>query len=187
MTEIKGSVIRDAIDSLKKRNGDQVYETIINRLDEESRQLFMGTILASSWYPLDSFMKFLEVDIQLTAHGNEQELVTRSEILFDGQLRGIYRAFVRFGSPEFVLNRISIVHKSYFRGVSAQIEMQGSDKARIKYVGFEKQHRLAGPSMIGFFKKALEISGAKDVQVKWSTSIEENKGYCILDISWRGK
>jgi len=39
----------------------------------------------------------------------------------------------------------------------------GNDKALIKYTGFEKQYRIMGFAIIGFFKKALEIPGAKDV------------------------
>ena len=187
MIEIKGSIVSDSINSVKRRSGDQVYLGIVDRLGEQSRKLFEKTILASSWYPLDSFVEFLALDIQLTANGNEQELVTRSEALFDHQLKGIYRVFVKFGSPEFVLTRISVVHNSYFKGVSVQVAMEGSDKARIKYVGFEKQHRLIGLSIIGFFKKALEISGAKNVRVKYLTSIEEGKGYCDLELSWTGK
>jgi hypothetical protein len=34
-------------------------------------------------------------------------------------------------------------------------------------------------------KKALEISGAKDVVIYFSTPIEEGKGYSELSIAWR--
>jgi len=48
-------------------------------------------------------------------------------------------------------------------------------------------HRLIGLSIIGFYRKALEISGAKDVKAEFTTSIEEDKGYCELVLNWNDK
>ena len=76
------------------------------------------------------------------------------------------------------------MHQGLFRGVSIKITFDGPDKAIITYTGFEKQHRLVQPSLVGFYRKALEISGAKDIQAKYLTSIEENKGFCELEITW---
>ena len=41
-----------------------------------------------------------------------------------------------------------------------------------------------GFGIIGFFRKALEISGASDVLIYFLTPIEEGKGYAELSISW---
>ncbi|HMD10588.1 MAG TPA: hypothetical protein VKH63_23865 [Candidatus Acidoferrum sp.] len=41
-----------------------------------------------------------------------------------------------------------------------------------------------GFAIVGFFKKALEISGAKDVAIYFSVPIEEGKGYSELSIAW---
>jgi hypothetical protein len=184
MVEIKGSVINDSINTVKKKNGDQVYNNILSQLDEQARQLFEKPILDTGWYSLDSFSKFVELEIKLTANGDENELVIHSEDVIEKQLKGIYKIFVKLGSPEFILNRISILHQGYLRGVSIKIKLDGPDKAIITYTGFEKQHRLIGFGLVGFYKKAIEISGAKNIHTKFLTSIEENKGYCELEITW---
>jgi len=187
MIEIKGSVLSDSIHAVKERSGEQIYNNIIDQLDEQSKKIFEQNILATSWYPLDSFVKFLELDIQLTAYGDKKQLIRRSEAVVEKQLTGIYKLFVKLGSPEFVLNRISIIHKSYFKGVSIDIQMEGANTAILRYSGFEKQHELIGLVIIGFFKKALEISGANGVITKYSTAIEDGKGYCDLVVTWTGK
>ncbi len=188
MIEIKGSVINDAIIAIKKRSGDKIYNKIISLLDEQSKKLFTSEIFASEWFPLDSFIKFLELDIKLSINGNEKVLEFRAEDLIEKQLNGIYKSFVKYGSPEFVIdNCISVMHKSYFNGVSIEKKMEGLNKARIKYIGFEKRHRLIEYCIIGFYKKALKVSRAKNIRAEFITSIEENKGYCELEISWIGK
>ena len=173
MVEIKGIAINDTISAIKIINGVQAYNTIISQLDEQTRQLFEKPISDTGWYSLDSFMKFVELSIKLTDNGNEDVLVDRSGIVFEKHLKGIYKFFIKFGSPETIINRVSTVNMAYFRGVSVKTKFDGSNKAVITSTGYEKQHRLIGLTHIGFYRKALEMSGAKDIHTKFLTSIED--------------
>ncbi|MGQ9534469.1 MAG: hypothetical protein ACUVTF_04445 [bacterium] len=38
--------------------------------------------------------------------------------------------------------------------------------------------------IISFYKKALEITGAKNVKIKYITPIEGDLGYSELELSW---
>jgi len=42
--------------------------------------------------------------------------------------------------------------------------MNGPKSAAIQYVGFPRNHRIMGFAIIGFFRKELEISGAKKLK-----------------------
>jgi hypothetical protein len=187
MIEVKGSIIVETIDAIKQKFGDEVYNKILNNLDENDKKIFGKIVLEVGWYNLDSFAKLLEQDVLVTLNGDEKELIVRSEGVFERQLKGIYRFFIKLGSAEFVIKNLSLVHKTYFRGVSIDVKMESPNKALVRYTGFEKQHRIIGFSIIGFFKKALEMSGARDVNPYYTTPIEENKGYCDLAITWTGK
>jgi hypothetical protein len=185
MVQIKGSAIQETINQIQRRFGDDAFKKILSLLDDESRKVFEGEIFASTWYPLDAFTRFLEVEIRVLADGNEEMVTRGSEAVIERQLRGIYKAFVKLGSPEFVIKRIAAVHATYFQGVPIEVQMPARGKAIVRYTGFEKQHRIMGFAIIGFFKKALEISGARDVTIHFVTPIEEGKPYSELSISWR--
>jgi len=60
------------------------------------------------------------------------------------------------------------VHSTYFDGVQIMPEKKGTNSATIQYVGFSRSHRVMGFVIIGFFKKALEISGAKKVDAHFT-------------------
>jgi hypothetical protein len=62
--------------------------------------------------------------------------------------------------------------------------VEGKGKALIKYIGFQKQHRIMGFAIIGFFKKALELSGAKDAVIQFVTPIDDGKSYSELSLVW---
>src|SRR5271169_6258359 len=185
MVQIKGSAIKETIEQIKSRAGEAAFQKILGLLDDETRKVLEGEIFSSTWYSLDLFTRFLEIEIKVLADGQEEMVTHGSEAVIERQLRGIYKAFVKLGSPEFVVKRIAAVHATYFQGVPIDVQLQGNNRALVKYTGFEKQHRIMGFAIIGFFKKALEISGAKDVVIFFPTPIDEGKGYSELSIAWR--
>jgi hypothetical protein len=155
MVQIKGSAIKDTISQIKARSCEAAFQKILGLLDEETRQVCGGEIFTSSWYSLDLFTRFLEVEIRILANGDEGMVTRGSEAIIERQLRGIYKAFVKLGSPEFVIKRIAAVHATYFQGVPIDVQLLGHGRAVVRYTGFEKQHRIMGFAIIGFFNKAL--------------------------------
>jgi len=184
MVQIKGSAIKETINQIKARSGEDALQKIFGLLDEETLTICRGEIYSSSWYPLDIFTRFLEIEIKVLADGREEMVTRGSEVVIEKQLRGIYKAFVKLGSPEFVIKRIAAVHATYFQGVPIDVQLVGQGKAVVRYTGFGKQHRIMGFAIIGFFKKALEISGAKDVVLRFTVPIEEGKEFAELSIAW---
>jgi hypothetical protein len=184
MVQIKGATIKETVTQIKTRAGDQAFQKILALLDEDTRRIFEGEIFASTWYPLDKFARFLEVEIRVLANGREEVITRGAEAVNERQLLGIYKAFVRVGSPEYVIERIAAVHTTYFQGVSVDVQLPEPRKALIKYIGFEKQHRIMGFAIIGFFNKALELSGANNAVIYFTTPIEEGRGYAELSIAW---
>lgn len=184
MAEIKGTVLIDSIKAIKARGGDAEFQKIINELGGEARSIFEGRISPSSWYPLDAFAEFLEADIRETAGGAREALILRAEKVIEAQLRGIYRVFIKYGSPMFVVKRIAAVHATYYNGIEIMPQAHDSNGATIRYAGLKKRHEIIGYGIIGFFRKALEISGARNIAVKFTVPISDEREYAELTITW---
>ena len=184
MVEIKGTVVLQSIDSIKARGGEEEFARILAELDAETRSAFDGPISPWKWYSLDAFAALLDADIRLTANGDREVLIARSEKVIEGQLRGIYKMFIKLGAPAFVIRRISSVHQAYFNGIHFIPEFGESNEALIKYVGFEPRHEILGYAIIGFYRKALEISGAKQVTANFTVPISAGGPYAELKITW---
>lgn len=184
MADIKGRVLLDSLEAIKARAGQAEVAKIVGSLSTESRKVFESPILFSEWYPLDAFVEFLEKDIQLTAGGDREALAVRSEKVVEGQLRGIYKIFVKLGSPGFVINRIAAVHATYFRGIEIVPQVEGHS-ATIRYMGFRRQHSIMEFAIMGFFRKALAVSGARQVRLKFTVPIAQGDTYLELAITWQ--
>jgi len=184
MPQISGSVLLDTIKAVKARRGDEELANILVHLDGEAKRIFNAPIESWKWYPVDAFVGFLETDIRETADGDRTVLIERSKKVIESQLYGIYKFLVKLGSPKFVINRIATIHASYFQGIQIIPEIEDGSRATIKYIGFESHHDIMEYVVIGFFLKALEVCGARDISVSFSVPISQGAAYSEVTIAW---
>jgi hypothetical protein len=185
MLQTKGSVVKGAIENTKESFGEKEYNRLINLLDEEERKLFLNPISTSGWYPFNTYTHFLDVLVREKFDGNPKGLIKAAEKATEKQLKGIYSAFVKDNSPEFLMEKISTLHTVYLKGVKIESSMVAAGKGKIRYVGFEKKHAVFECVLIGFYHKAAQIYGAKNVKVEFTTQISEEKGYAEIVITWK--
>jgi hypothetical protein len=181
---IKGRVVCETIASIRSRAGDAAYERLLASLDAASRAAFDGGLVVSQWFPLDAFVRLVEAAIAQLNRGDETSLQRGTEAIVERQLRGVYSMFIRSGSPDAVLRKIAAVHETYFSGVEVAIASCEGRSAVLRYTGFEPQHRLMQHVLVGFYRKALEVSGATRVAVSFTRPIGDPAGHTELVVRW---
>ena len=124
MVQIKGTALKEAVEQVKAHAGLDAFENILRQLDAESRKIIESDLVSSNWYALDHFARFLEVQNRVLAGGKEEMIIRGAEAANERQLRGVYKAFVKVGSPEFVIERLAAVHATYFQGVTIEVQLQ---------------------------------------------------------------
>ena len=183
--EIKGSAIIGTIEQIKKLFGESEYQNLLGLLNENDKKIFNATILASFWYPLNSFVNLLEADVTYFHNGNRDQLQKGTEDIVTKQLSGIYKLFVKLGSPEYIVKKIGLINNSYFKGIDLEIISSSSGNYVGRYYGFDKNHNIFEYIIIGFYKRALEISGAKNIKIKFNTPISAGKDYAEIQVTWQ--
>ena len=181
---VKGRAVLDAIAVLREKHGPAAVDALVTTLPPEAQEVLRGTILANEWYPLDAMTSFMTAGNRVYHGGDEGEIIDRSERVIEAQLGGIYRIFVRFGSPEFIVKRLAALAQTYFDGVRVEPRFDGPQRAIVRYFGFRPEHRIMEPALIGFYRKALELSGARDVTVAITTPLSAGKSFLELEIAW---
>ena len=182
MVQIKGTVLLDTIAAVKARSGESELAKIVGLLGGEARQVFQGTINLSGWYSLDAFVDFLEVDVRETANCDREVLTKRSEVVRIPASRNL-RNLCKTWHSRIRDKSDRLVHEAYFKGLQIIPEIE-YHKATIKYVGFQKHHDIMQYVIIGFFRKALELCGAKQVALSFSVPITKGTAYSEVTITW---
>lgn len=184
MVEIKGSAVIGTIERLKEEFGAEAHFRVVQNLPDGDRKLFQGALLSSSWYPLDAFVSYIATENNLLYHGDLSVILSNSEKIVDRQLQGVYKLFTKENTPEFVVNRIGVIHSSYFRGIGLQVVTSASGEYVGRYSGFEKNHQIFEYSICAFYRKALEMSGARDVEANFTVPFGSPVGYSEIRVTW---
>ena len=181
--QIKGTSVLDALEAARNREGEQRLARIVESLTPAFREVFESPILPTCYYSLDAFVAFLEAGFRLGGD-DERVLIKRTEVVAERQLTGLYHMFVKLGSPEFVVRRITTIHQTFFNGIGISVELRPGD-ACLRYTGFRKQHRLMEYVLIGFYQKALQICGAREVRADMSVPMADGAEFCELHVTWK--
>jgi len=182
--QIKGLAVLGAVQRIKTISGDEIFKKVLDELNEKDKKIFSGNLLPSIWYPLNSFTNFLKAEVKIVYKGDNTKLRLGSEAIVENHLKGIYKFFVKLGSPEFVVAKIGAIHKTYFDGIELEKEITKGQFIG-KYFGYEIGQDVYEEVIIGFYKKALEISGAKNIQAKFDIPINEGKEYAQIIVTWQ--
>lgn len=186
IADIKGVAVRGSIEFIRAKKGDAGVAEALSRLPDEMRTAFSKPILATDYYPLP-WLIALQVAACEVIGGN------RNDILFEmgrhacaAALTGVYRIFVKLGSPEYFFKKSSQVFNNYFRGTEenhVQIVEQEKGYGRVQ------MKRLPGGSpdycrrLDGYFEMILELSGAKKPKVVHSMCAFRGGDCC----EWTGR
>ena len=181
---VKGRAVLDAVAVVREKHGPAGVDAVLALLAPELQEVLRGTILANEWYPLDAMTSFMAAGNRIYNGGDDGVIIARSERVIEQQLGGIYRIFVRFGSPEFIIKRLNAFSQTYFEGVQVEPRFEGEQRAIVRYVGFGPEHRIIEPALIGFYRKALQLSGAKDVSARIAVPLSAGKGHLEVAIAW---
>ena len=130
----------------------------------EVLELIDGKVLAGSWYPFAYFTELLDNADALFGGGVEGFARREGASCADYDLRGVYRVFVRFTSPSFVIERSGKVWRQYYD--SGDLVVLETDDARVLYElrDFGSPHRGHCGTVLGWSERAAELSGATAVR-----------------------
>ena len=186
MAQFKGTIfIASALFTERTYGGDAV-EQCLQQLDAADRELLRG-ISAVGWYPVEPILRYHHALQRLHGAGDPGFGVCErlGEFSAEWAIKGILKVFVRFKSPQFLMEKNGAVWGRYH------------DSGRWE-VGSEPHHRLVGrlydfavrdeafcARLRGWVRGAVKITGGRDPQVSERNCRCRGAEYCEFVIDWQ--
>jgi hypothetical protein len=187
MVMLKGVTLHSTLQFNREMLGEETVNKFISQLDEQSRNILSQTILDTSWYPFDCLISFTELVFNTILQKNEDTLKKGARLIVEKQVKGIYKTLLSVGSTEFIVKRINSINERYYQGIEVKTEYLDTTKLKVKYLGFEKKHRLHEIITMGWWEVVFENLDAKNVTTNLTTSLAEGKGYFEFTVTWEKK
>jgi hypothetical protein len=183
MALIKGTALQSSLALMKETHGEEGLAAALALLDRPD-QLALESPLATDWFPLDLFTRWLQASVAVACDGDERRLTERAAMATAKQLKGVYRVFARFASTEAVLARLAGIHRTYFEGLTVDIVTRGAKDCALTYGGFGPNERLLEYILLGWWRQVLSTTRASNPRVAIAIPIAAGKGYCELSLRW---
>lgn len=166
--ESKGSGFASAVATLKKMLTPEELARVLAVLSPETARLVEHPPLAVSWIPSKHFQELSQAaDAQVFA-GDESKLEDWGRLALLNDLKTIYKMFIRFMSPQFVIDRGAKLWDTYTRHQgTVRAVAAGERTAEVYYMGMPAS--LVSPAFWayqrGALRGAMEATGMKNITV----------------------
>ena len=167
MARVKGTAVQSSLRYVKERFGDPALARILQALPEAERGRLEHGVLASSWYDLDLFLRFMvEAERQLAPQ--EPHVVMN----------------MGRGSPEFIIGRAACVFSSYYDTGELRILETGPGRCLAELVGFEGGAPQFCARMFGWMQRTLELAGARNLRPRHDVCVHRGGAVCRFEGDW---
>ena len=182
--EAKGSSVTATREFVKSNFGQGQYGNWVKSLPEDSAKIYSSSILSTDWYPVKEGLIIPTEKICVMFFNGDMKKGAWETGRFsaDYALKGIYRFFVKLGSPEFIVKKASAILPTYYKPSAMSAEMKGKNKASVKVLKFPDISGVIEDRIGGWMEKALEIAGTKAVEINVASSLvrgDEKTEYLI--------
>ncbi len=182
---VKGIALESTPKFILKKLGEDAHKKWINSLSENAKKVYSMPIFNHKWYSLKEYLLDPTMILcELFFNGDIEKVLDIGRFSAENSLKGIYKIFIKLGSPEFILKKASMVLSSYYQPSSIEVTELLKYKCTVRITKFEEMHRIIENRIIGWIEKALEISGAKNVKIQTTKSLTKKDEYTELIITW---
>jgi hypothetical protein len=182
--EVRGTAVRATPLFVKQRFGGRLQEWL-SALGPKAREIMTGKIDTSAWYPLaEAMIEPTQAICQLFFGGREEGAWEVGRFSADYSLWGLYRLFVKMGSPMHLLDRATEAFNTYYRPSRLVLVERGPLRAVVRIEHFPQPHRLVELRIGGWIERGLEISGGQKVRVEIRSSLAAGDSCTELVGEW---
>jgi hypothetical protein len=164
--QVKWIGVAAFVEAAKRSLGDERWQRVVAALPADTRALLAAPPAAISW--VDGAHAFAIQDAIMEHAGTGRTEVVReiARAQVQGDLRGIYRLFVRMASPDFVAQRAASLYGSYWRDHgTVRAERSGPRSMDIVFEGLPRVRLAFVSAQLGGIQAALEATGLAGVRV----------------------
>ena len=181
-------MLKNRLAFLYEVHGPGAIDRVIADMPIEHQDILDQPLLPTNWITMDASAAFLNSAAAVL--GGDRVIYEMGISGAQKSLSGIYKIFVRVGSPGFIVKRGAGAFKQLFDGghSEANAERRGDRTHAVwRSYGFATHHRLIEVVMHGWMIAALRLSGAQVDRSEITVSLSEELGYFEIEGSWPRK
>jgi hypothetical protein len=181
--EVKGVSFESLRMFVLEKFGEKERDRWLNALSPNARDACANPIV-SKWYPMKEYVESMKKICELFYDGDPHGAwdLGRSDASYG--MKGIYKAFARVASTEFVLGRAKLILPLYYRPCKLEVIEKSKGHALLRITEFPEMDEFNELNIGGFIEGTGKICGAKNIRVEITNSLAKGGPYTEYEGSW---
>lgn len=170
--EVKGVSVRSVVEFINRKYPGK-YKHWCETLPETSRNIYLGKIVVNEWYPLNEGLTIPLHNVgKIFYDGDWQKAVLdMGKYSAEEALTGVYKLYVKMGSPRHIIDRASRIMSAYFQPSEMKVASSDKNQVVLHITRFDEPDEAIEYNISGWIDRALEISGCKNVKTEIAKSL----------------
>ncbi|HEX9935067.1 MAG TPA: TIGR02265 family protein [bacterium] len=183
-TKVSGLVLLARKAFVKGHFGEAAWDRVLDGLFEEDQAFFRGLLIHAGWYPFEIGERLDKAIVDVLGGGNPKVFEEIGAKSARENLSGVHHSFLTPGNPQAFLAQSKMVYKFYYNTGVRRYESTGPNSGVLITEGAETFSTADCLTVVGWYKEALGMCGAKKVSVKETACRARGNPVCRYELRW---
>jgi len=182
--KIKGLVLHARKEFVKEHFGEGAWGKVLDALPSQDQELLKGTIFAVSWYPFETGERLDQAIVDVLGGGDEsifEEIGAKSA---QRSLAKEHRSFLTPGDPQSFMKKANTIYNFYYNTGYREYKATGPNSGVMTTYEAETFSAVDCLTVIGWYKEALSLCGAKRVEAVEEECRAKGGSCCRYRFQW---
>ena len=187
----KGSVFIYAKEFILETHGKELWNKIIEPLNEEEKLICNSELSPHEWYPVFLLNRVFDSYDKILGNNDKKSIIPIAEYIAEKDLSPVFNLFVNLKDPIFVLENIPSIWNRYFD--TGKVNIILSDKENMHYQlsldELADESRFSGQAICKYgtatwVNTALKFVGAENIRIEHIKCRYDSDECCVSDVKW---
>jgi hypothetical protein len=182
--KVKGNVIRARRTFVVEEFSERAWQTVLEALPEEDREILSGELSATEWHEFAINERLDAAIVEVLGHGDMKIFEIIGAWSAKLNLTGRQRAFVSHGDPAILMQNTRVIYDYYYDVGKRRWEATSPTSGVMTTYNAKTFSEPDCLTVIGWYKEALGMCGAKNVQIEEVKCRARGDDVCQYEFSW---
>jgi len=188
MNFVKGVAIKNFAHIIGSEHKNDGLKLWMDTLTPDSRKIFSEPISSKEWYPLEESLIAPTATYCMLFHNFDfHGAWIMGKHSAEYGLKGIYKFFIKRGSPEFLVKKAGTILPSYYKQSVIKVIELKKNMTVLEINNFPNLNKIIEFRICGWMERALEICGVTNIKLELIDSVEQTMSFARLQASWTPK
>jgi hypothetical protein len=183
--KIKGMILNSRREFVRENFGESSWDKVMEGLPDEDRKLIGDSILSSQWYPFEIGDHIDNAIVKVLGKGDKLVFEQLGAKSAQKSLAKEHRTFLSPGNPQSFMKKTGSIYKFYYDTGHREYEITGPASGVITTYDAETYSVPDCLTVIGWYKEALKMCGAKNIKITEEECRATGGKVCRYRVEWK--